>query len=113
MTRELLPHWRERGSGHSVAISSLSGFASMPRTSRYAATTFGLRGFALNIREDLRGSEVGISVITPGVIRDAVRAIEHDKLEISVAPLRQRALARLPMMAPEFSGQLSGQTDKR
>ena len=105
MTRELLPHWQERGSGHFVFISSISGFASTPRASLYAATKFGLRGFALNLREDLRGSGVGVSVITPGVIRAAgmfaesgaapppgigtgtprqvgsavVRAIEHDK----------------------------------
>ena len=152
MTRELLPHWLQRGSGHFVFISSISGFASTPRASLYAATKFGLRGFALNLREDLRSSGVGVSVITPGLIREAgnvrrerrraaawdryrntkqvgnavVRAIERDKSEISVAPLRQRALARFAMMAPEISGRLagsaatkaadaiaSGQTDKR
>jgi hypothetical protein len=64
---------------------------------------------------------------TPQQVGTAVvQAIEHDKLEISVAPLRQRALARFARMAPEFSGRLagaaatkaadaiaSGQTDKR
>jgi short-subunit dehydrogenase len=125
MTRELLPHWQERGSGHFVFISSITGFAATPRASLYAATKFGLRGFALNLREDLRGSGVGVSVITPGVIRGAgmfadsgaapqqvgsavVRAIERDKSEISVAPLCQRALARVAMMAPEISGRLAG-----
>jgi short-subunit dehydrogenase len=134
MTRELLPRWQERGSGHFVFISSISGFASTPRASLYAATKFGLRGFALNLREDLRSSGIGVSVITPGAIRDAgmfaesgappppligtgtpeqvgnavVRAIEHDRSEISVAPLRQRALARFAMMAPEISGRLAG-----
>src|SRR5690349_10482855 len=152
MTRELLPRWQERGSGHFVFVSSISGFAAMPRASLYAATKFGLRGFALNLREDLRRSGIGVSVITPGAIREAgmfadsgakappgvgtgtpeqvasavVRAIEGDKSEISVAPLRQRALARFAMLAPEVSGRLvgttatkaadaiaSGQTDKR
>jgi short-subunit dehydrogenase len=136
MTRELLPHWQQRGSGHFVFISSISGFVSTPRASLYAATKFGLRGFALNLREDLRGSGVGVSVITPGAIRDAgmfadsgappppgigtgtpeqvgnavVRAIERDKSEISVAPRRQRALARFAMMAPEISARLGGST---
>jgi short-subunit dehydrogenase len=136
MTRELLPAWQKRGSGHFVFISSISGFASTPRASLYAATKFGLRGFALNLREDLRGTGVGVSVITPGAIRNAgmfadsgappppglgtgtprqvgdavVRAIERDKSEISVAPLRQRALARFAMMAPEISGRLAGST---
>jgi short-subunit dehydrogenase len=136
MTRELLPGWVERGSGHLVFISSISGFASTPRASLYAATKFGLRGFALNLREDLRGSGVGVSVITPGAIREAgmfadsgappppglgtgtpeqvadavVHAIERDKSEISVAPIRQRVLARVAMMAPEFFGRLAGST---
>jgi short-subunit dehydrogenase len=152
MARELLPSWQERGSGHFVFISSISGFVAAPRASLYAATKFGLRGFALNLREDLRDSGIGVSVVTPGVIRDAgmfadsgassppgigtgtpqqvgnavVRAIEHDKSEIAVAPLRQRALARFAMLAPEISGRLAGsaavkaadaiaegQTDKR
>jgi short-subunit dehydrogenase len=152
MTRALLPRWQQRGSGHFVFISSISGFAATPRASLYAATKFGLRGFALNLREDLRGSGVGVSVITPGAIREAgmfadsgaapppglgtgtpeqvanavVRAIERNKSEISVAPVRQRALARFAMLAPEISGRLAGsvaakaadaiaagQTDKR
>lgn len=134
MTRELLPGWQERGSGHFVFISSISGFAATPRASVYAATKFGLRGFALNLREDLRGSGVGVSVITPGAIREAgmfadsgappppgigtgtpeqvanavVRAIERNKSEISVAPMRQRALARFAMLAPEISGRIVG-----
>jgi short-subunit dehydrogenase len=152
MTRGLLPGWQKRGSGHFVFISSMSGFVALPRSSIYAATKFGLRGFALNLREDLRGSGVGVSVISPGAIREAgmfadsgaapppgmgtgtpkqvanavVRAIEHDKSEISVAPVHQRALARFAMLAPEISGRVAGsaaakaadavaagQTDKR
>jgi short-subunit dehydrogenase len=134
MTRELLSSWQERGSGHFVFVSSISGFVSTPRASLYAATKFGLRGFALNLREDLRRTGIGVSVITPGAIREAgmfaesgakplravgsgtpqqvasavVRAIEHDKSEISVAPMRQRALARFAMLAPELSGRVAG-----
>jgi short-subunit dehydrogenase len=139
MTRELLPAWQDRGSGHFVFISSISGFVSTPRASLYAATKFGLRGFALNLREDLRRSGIGVSVITPGAIREAgmfadsgakappgvgtgtpeqvasavVRAIEGDKSEISVAPLRQRALARFAMLAPELSGRVAGSAAER
>jgi short-subunit dehydrogenase len=139
MARQLLPTWQQRGSGHFVFVSSISGFVSTPRASLYAATKFGLRGFALNLREDLRGSGIGVSVITPGAIREAgmfadsgakpppgvgtgtpqqvasavVRAIERDKGEISVAPMRQRALARFAMFAPELSGRVVGSAATR
>jgi short-subunit dehydrogenase len=152
MARELVPAWNGRGSGHMVFVSSLSGKAATARASLYCATKFGLRGFALALREDLRGSGIGVSVVMPGIIRDAgmfadanaaapaltgtsspaevgagvVRAIERDRAEVSVAPLRARALSAIAANAPELAGRVaggtatkvadkiaSGQTDKR
>ena len=60
-----------RGAGHMVFVSSLSGKAATARASLYCATKFGLRGFALGLRDDLRGTGVGVSVVMPGAIRDA------------------------------------------
>lgn len=152
IARELLPGMSARDSGHLVFVSSISGKAATARASLYAATKFGLRGFALCLREDMRGTGVGVSVVSPGAIRAAgmfadsaakapplmgtgtpeqvaaavLRAIEHDRGEITVAPLRQRALSRVAVNAPELSGRLAGglatrvadeiaagQTDKR
>lgn len=139
MARELLPRFTERGEGHLVFVSSISGKAATARASLYAATKFGLRGFALCLREDLRGTGVGVSVISPGTIRDAgmfadsraavppllgtgtpgqvadavVRAIERNRSEITVAPLRQRALGWMGSHAPELSGRIAGKTATR
>lgn len=139
MARELVPRFAERGEGHMVFISSISGKAATARASLYAATKFGLRGFALCLREDLRGSGVGVSVVSPGAIRDAgmfadskaaapplmgtgtpeqvaaavVRAIERNRGEIEVAPLRQRALSRIAVNAPELAGKVAGRTATR
>lgn len=134
IARELVPRLVERGVGQLVFVSSISGRAATARASLYAATKFGLRGFALCLREDLRGSGVGVSVISPGAIRAAgmfadsgadapplmgtgtpeqvaaavVRAIDRDRSEITVAPLRQRALSRIALNAPELSGRMAG-----
>jgi short-subunit dehydrogenase len=139
MARELIPTMQERGEGHLVFISSISGKAATARASLYAATKFGLRGFALCLRDDLRPAGVGVSVITPGAIRDAgmfadsgakpppgvgtgspeqvadavVEAIERNRAEISVAPRRQRALAKIAMIAPELSSRVAGRTAAR
>ena len=152
ITRELIPRFTERGAGHLVYVSSISGKAATARASLYAATKFGLRGFALCLRDDLRGAGVGVSVISPGAIRDSgmfadsgadappligtgtpeqvgaavVRAIEKNRAEITVAPMRQRLLSRIAINAPELSSRLggevaakvadeiaAGQTDKR
>jgi short-subunit dehydrogenase len=152
MAREVMPSMVERGSGQLVFMSSISGQAATARASVYAATKFGLRGFAFCLRDDLRNTGVGVSVVSPGSIRDAgmyaesgakpppgvgmgtpeqvgaavARAIERNRREITVAPLRQRALARIAINAPELSGRVAGglaarvadevargQTDKR
>jgi short-subunit dehydrogenase len=134
MARELVPKLVERGAGHLVFVSSISGKASTARASLYAATKFGLRGFSLCLRDDLRKTGVGVSVITPGTIRAAgmyaesgarpipglgtgtpeqvgqavVKAIERNRGEISVAPRRQRFLGRVGMNAPELAGRVAG-----
>jgi short-subunit dehydrogenase len=134
MARELAPRLVERGEGHLVFLSSISGKAATARASLYAATKFGLRGFALCLRDDLRPSGVGVSVVTPGAIRGAgmfadsgagmpmvgtgtpakvgeavVRAIEHNRGEVTVAPLRQRLLSRIAINAPELSSRVAGE----
>jgi len=121
-----------RGSGHLVFISSLAGKAATPGSSIYAATKFGLRGFALALREDLVPKGVGVSVVLPGFIRDAgmfaesgaklppfigtkrpedvaravVKAIEDNPAEVEVAPLGVRAGALLGSIAPGPIGAL-------
>jgi short-subunit dehydrogenase len=134
MARELVPRMVERGSGHLVFVSSISGKISTPRASLYAATKFGLRGFAFCLRDDLRRTGVGVSVVSPGTIREAgmfaesgagnppglgtgtpeqvaagvVSAIERNRREVTVAPLRQRALAQVSVNAPELSSRVAG-----
>jgi uncharacterized protein len=153
LTRLLLPGMVERGRGHLVFISSLSGKATSPGSGIYSATKFGMRGFAGGVREDTHDTEVGVSVVFPGFIRDAgmfaesgtelpkgvgtstpdevaagvVKAIEHNKAELDVAPLGMRLGTKFSELAPqvasrvqrrmgssEIAGQMSaGQRDKR
>jgi short-subunit dehydrogenase len=129
MAQALFPSMIERGSGHLVFISSLSGKAASPRSSIYNATKFGLRGFALALRSDLGSKGVGVSLVSPGFIREAgmfadagakpppgmgtgtpqqvgaavVKAVERDKAEIVVAPLQQRAMAHFALASPSIS----------
>jgi NADP-dependent 3-hydroxy acid dehydrogenase YdfG len=115
MARRAVPAMLARGRGHLVFISSISGKVAAPGTSIYSATKFGLRGFALGLREDLHGTGVGVTTIFPGFIRDAgmfadthvtlprgagtrapedvaaavLRAIRLDPAEITVAAFEQ------------------------
>ena len=130
LARAFVPAMKERGLGHLVFISSLSGKVASPGTSLYSATKFGMRGFALALREDLDRSGVGVTTVFPGFIRDAgmfhdsgaklpfyvgtkkpqhvaravARGIDREKLEIDVAPFGLRASARFAGVAPGLVG---------
>jgi short-subunit dehydrogenase len=129
LARLLAPSMIERRRGHMVFISSLAGKAASPASSIYSATKFGLRGFALGLREDLREHGVGVSVVLPGFIRDAgmfaeaqvdlprgvgtrspddvaagvLRAVEKDVAEIEVAPFGLRLGANFASVAPALA----------
>ncbi|HTR74074.1 MAG TPA: SDR family NAD(P)-dependent oxidoreductase [Solirubrobacterales bacterium] len=126
LARALFPAMLEQGSGHLVFVSSLSGKAASPRTSVYNATKFGLRGFALGLRADLGPRGIGVSLVSPGFVREAgmfadagaktpplmgtttpaavasavTKAIVSDRLEIAVAPLLDRVAAHAALVSP-------------
>jgi short-subunit dehydrogenase len=129
LARALFPAMVDGGSGQLVFVASLAGKAASPLTSIYNATKFGLRGFALALRADLGPKGVGVSLVSPGFIREAgmfadagakpppglgtatpeqvsaavIKAIEHDKVELAVAPLQQRALAHFGLASPSMA----------
>jgi short-subunit dehydrogenase len=129
LARALFPEMLERGAGHLVFISSLSGKSASPRTSIYNATKFGLRGFALGLRSDLAPRGIGVSLVSPGFVREAgmfadaggktppglgtttpgavaaavQKAITADKVEIAVAPLLDRVAAHAGLVSPRAS----------
>jgi short-subunit dehydrogenase len=129
LARALAPAMVERGSGHLVFVSSLSGKTASRGSSLYSATKFGMRGFAIGLREDLAGTGVGVTTVFPGFIRDAgmfhdsatklpsfvgtrtpeqvaealALGIERGRLEVDVAPLPLRLGAALGGLAPAVS----------
>ena len=128
MARSCMERMAAAGRGHMVFVASLAGKAASPRSALYNATKFGLRGFAMGLRADLAPAGVGVSIVSPGFVREAgmfadsgakpppglgtttpdrvaaavTRAIEQDKLELTVAPLQQRFATHLAMASPSI-----------
>jgi short-subunit dehydrogenase len=133
LTRAVAEDMIRRRRGHIVLVSSLSGKAAARASSIYAATKFGLRGFALGAREDLRPHGVGVSVVLPGFIRDAgmfadagvelprgvgtrapedvaaavIRAIDRNRAEVDVAPVGLRVGVGIASVAPQLAATVS------
>lgn len=129
LSQTLIDSMKKRGSGHLVFVSSMAGKGASPLQSLYSASKFGLRGFTQCLRMDLRSSNIGVSTIFPGMIRDAgmfadagvppppgvgtntseevaqavVRSIQRNLGEVVVAPLTMRIASVLAALAPEIS----------
>jgi short-subunit dehydrogenase len=115
--------------GQIVLVGSLAGLAASPGTRLYNATKFGLRGFALSFRQEMEPLGIGVSLVSPGFIRDAgmfanggvdlpagvrtkapgdvaaavARAIERNPTEVFVSPAELRAASTLATVAPGIS----------
>jgi uncharacterized protein len=131
LTRLLGAAMLKRGEGHVVLISSLSGKTATPATSLFNAAKFGLRGFALGLRQDWGPLGVGVSCVNPGPIGEVepangaalpagfrprvpddvaaavVRAIRHDRAEIDVADPVMKAGVVFGQVAPQFAARLN------
>jgi uncharacterized protein len=133
LARALAPGMIARRRGHMVFISSLAGKAASPASSIYSATKFGIRGFALGLRDDLRPHGVGVSVVLPGFIREAgmfadaavnlprgvgtrspedvaaavVSAVQRNRAEVEVAPIGLRVAATFASVAPALAAAAS------
>jgi short-subunit dehydrogenase len=126
LTHALLPGMLERGNGHVVFVSSLSGKVPAAGSAIYSATKFGLRGLGDSLHDELHGTGVGVTTVFPGFISDAgmfadsgvklppgvgtkppedvanavIEGIAKNKAEIDVAPIAVRATGKLAGIAP-------------
>ncbi len=136
LARELGGHMVERRRGHIVFIGSLAGKAAGAGTALYSASKFGLRGFAIALRDELGPEGVGVSLVQPGFVRDAGmfadggselppgigtsspeavatavrRAIEKDKGMVTVAPPLIRGAADMANAAPTLAMWIANHT---
>jgi short-subunit dehydrogenase len=67
MTRAVLPGMLERRRGAIINVSSVCGRVAVEPL--YSATKYGIRGFSLALRRQLAGSNVSVSLVSPGNIR--------------------------------------------
>ena len=125
----LAPGMVERHRGHLLFMSSIAGKMPTPGFSIYNATKFGLRGFAHALRQELRGTGVGVSVVCPtfvtgdgmfaetglkahpmagavpseAVAEAVLTAIIRNRAEIDVAPMSTLAGLKMAAVAPRFA----------
>jgi short-subunit dehydrogenase len=102
LTRLLIPTLGAGGRGRVVFISSIAGTTGVRQESVYAGTKAGLGGFAESLRYELAGTDVGVSVIFPGVVDTpffARRGIPYSRRR--PIPISAQRVARVVLTAIE------------
>lgn len=85
LTQLLLPIMRQQGHGRIVQNSSILGVVALPYYGAYNASKFALEGFSDTLRQELRGTNIHVSIINPGPIKSELRATAHRVFTESVA----------------------------
>lgn len=131
LSRLLLPAMLDRG-GHIVTVASLAGKKGMAYNTPYSASKAGLIMWTDGMRQELRGTKVGISVICPGFISDTgmfyedhvdppvmlgtskpqavadavIKAIKNNSAEIIVNKGPMKPLLAIGQISPSFGDKI-------
>ena len=98
--RAFAPMMIEARSGHIVNISSLAGKNALPNGAAYAASKWGLNGLSYSVAEELRGSNIRVSVVCPGSVdtelsphegKDKNKMLQPDDVAHAVAAIVTQA----------------------
>lgn len=120
-TRAVLPAMIRLQKGHIINVGSLGGIVPMPFETLYSATKFAVRGFSLSLNEELRGTGVCVSLVSPGPVRTRMLDTEaqDDRSTVSflTSPLEPDAVAheilrtirhpRPEVVLPSISGNMA------
>lgn len=72
LVHEFLAAMKQRGSGHIVTIGSIADQRGLPGNAAYSASKFGLRGLHEVLREELRGSGVRTTLVSPARVDTSI-----------------------------------------
>lgn len=95
LTKAVLPHMRERGSGAVVQISSFGGQVAYPGFGSYCAAKFALEGLSEALAAEVAPFGIKVLIVEPGAFRTGFgesrmrRSPEIEAYDVSVGPTRE------------------------
>ena len=112
--KNFLPSMIKKKSGHIVNVASVAGSFGLPGIASYCASKFAMLGFSEGLKHELKGTGVGITVVSPIMVR--TNFFDHPSFEkmpkyspISLSPetvakavLKASNSQRLEIIVPSF-----------
>lgn len=99
MVRAVLPHMRQRRSGHIVNMGSLAGIIPVPFLGFYSATKFALEGYTEVLRHEVRPFGVKVALVEPSFMRTGLQGARKWASEkvADYASAKALAMARIAL----------------
>jgi 3-oxoacyl-[acyl-carrier protein] reductase len=102
VTRAVLPVMRRQGRGHVINIGSIRGLEGAPTMTAYTATKFAVTGLSRALRQELEGSGILVSLVSPGGVKTGFGGIDPEEKDPSW--MEPSAVADLVVQMVEFRG---------
>jgi NAD(P)-dependent dehydrogenase (short-subunit alcohol dehydrogenase family) len=104
-----LPHIRAHGEGgHFLNTASMAGMVGQPANGPYSASKFAVVGVSESLFYELRGSNIGVSVLCPGFARTGIALSERnqpaDLAKDAHAPLSAAGAAHAEQIRAAIAG---------
>jgi len=113
-TKTFLPKMLEQRSGHIVNVASVAGSIGIPGMASYCASKFAMLGFSESLYHELKGTGVGITVVSPIMVRTnffnhksfgnmpRYSATSLSSKTVANAVVRAASSPRLEIVVPQF-----------
>ncbi|MCV0430698.1 SDR family NAD(P)-dependent oxidoreductase [Nitrosopumilus sp.] len=103
--KNFLPSMLEKKSGHIVNVASVAASFGLPGIASYCASKFAMLGFSEGLKHELKNSGVGITVVSPIMVR--TNFFEHPSFEkmpkFSPTSLSSKTVAKAILKAANSS----------
>jgi NAD(P)-dependent dehydrogenase (short-subunit alcohol dehydrogenase family) len=101
MTRTIIPHMRDRGSGTIIQIASMGGRITFPLYSMYHSSKWAVEGFSESLQYELAPFGIRVKIVEPGAIKtefysDGRKSIPGDNL-----PMYRSIIAKAEQISQE------------
>ncbi len=108
MTRAFLPLLHKSEEARIVNLSSIFGIIAPPGNTAYSASKFAVRGFSESLRNELRKTSIGVTVVHPGgVATSIVRSARMPKSNSpEEAEAKRKSFESILTMPPETAGEI-------
>lgn len=112
--KAFLPKMLEQRSGHIVNVASVAGSIGIPGMASYSASKFAMLGFSEALFHELKGTGVGVTVVSPIMVRtnffnhktfDSMPRYSATSLSaktVAKAVVRASSSPRLEIVVPQF-----------